>query len=305
MPRPTQRISFQGGIGTAEEHQFLMNHYQLDAAGWGSPFLLVPEATNVDADTLSALISAENGDFYISNSSPLGVLFNNFRKSTAETQRLIRIEKGRPGSPCKKKFLCTNVEFSTQPLCTASRTYQHLKIKELNTLGLPDQEFAARMESITEKVCLCEGLCASAYIKNGMLKPRESSAVSICPGPNLAYFSGTYSLRQMIGHIYGREDLLADIERPNLFINELHLYLDYLKKDISTQLDILTAKKTKHFQKFSESLQQGIAYYRNLIPELQLKTPAAIAQIQQQLIDAEQKVRTLINITIPSLSSPA
>ncbi|RLD22546.1 MAG: hypothetical protein DRI69_00760, partial [Bacteroidetes bacterium] len=41
-------ITAQGGVGTAEEHQFLIDHYQLDSVGWGTPFLLVPEATTVD-----------------------------------------------------------------------------------------------------------------------------------------------------------------------------------------------------------------------------------------------------------------
>ncbi|HUH33945.1 MAG TPA: hypothetical protein VLZ28_08315, partial [Daejeonella sp.] len=40
---PDMRISVQGGIGTAEENSFLMDYYQMDATGWGSPFLLVPE----------------------------------------------------------------------------------------------------------------------------------------------------------------------------------------------------------------------------------------------------------------------
>ncbi|HWL00573.1 MAG TPA: hypothetical protein VNQ55_11520, partial [Parapedobacter sp.] len=43
-----QRITVQGGIGTAGEDRFLLDYYQLDGTGWGSPFLLVPEATNVD-----------------------------------------------------------------------------------------------------------------------------------------------------------------------------------------------------------------------------------------------------------------
>ena len=42
---PTQKLSAQGGIGTADEHNFLLKYYELDAAGWGSPFLLVPEVT--------------------------------------------------------------------------------------------------------------------------------------------------------------------------------------------------------------------------------------------------------------------
>lgn len=33
------KITYQGGIGSAEENQFLMDYYQLDGTGWGSPFL--------------------------------------------------------------------------------------------------------------------------------------------------------------------------------------------------------------------------------------------------------------------------
>lgn len=291
---PEQRITVQGGIGTADEHNFLMNYYQLDAAGWGSPFLLVPEATNVDEETLYALISADQDDFYLSNSSPLGVLFNNFKKSTAETQRKERIEKGRPGSPCKKKYLCTNTEFTQQPICTASREYQHLKIDQLQSMELPQKAYEKEFIAITEKVCLCEGLCASVYLKNDMLKNRENKAVSICPGPNLAYFSGKYTLRQMIGHIYGRENLLETVNRPNLFINELHLYLDYLKKDMASHLDNLNEKKTKYFNKFSDQLQQGISYYKTLVPDLKLKTQSAITEIYQQLEEAELKLAKLV-----------
>ncbi|MDH5368263.1 MAG: hypothetical protein OEW67_14885, partial [Cyclobacteriaceae bacterium] len=45
------RVTAQGGVGTSEEHQFLLDHYQVDSVGWGSPFLLVPEATTVDDST--------------------------------------------------------------------------------------------------------------------------------------------------------------------------------------------------------------------------------------------------------------
>ncbi|MET3113748.1 hypothetical protein AAKU52_001477 [Pedobacter sp. CG_S7] len=290
-----QRITVQGGIGTADEHNFLLNYYQLDAAGWGSPFLLVPEATNVDQTTLDALITAEEKDFYLSNSSPLGILFNNFRKSSAEDLRLERIAKGRPGSPCKKKFLVSNTEFTDQPICTASREYQHLKIAQLKEMSLPEPEYQQKLEAIVEKICLCEGLCASTYLKNEMLKPRENKAVSICPSPNLAYFSGKYSLAQMVDHIYGRENLLSEVNRPNLFINELNLYLDYLKKDIAIHIDNLNDKKTKYYNKFSNQLQEGINYYKALVPNLKLQTQTAVKEIQNQLFEAE---KTLKNISI-------
>jgi hypothetical protein len=53
------KITVQGGLGTAEEHDFLLDHYEVDSVGWGSPFLLVPEATSVDKHTLALLAAAK------------------------------------------------------------------------------------------------------------------------------------------------------------------------------------------------------------------------------------------------------
>jgi len=293
--RPYQRISVQGGIGTANEDQFLRRYYQLDATGWGSPFLLVPEATNVDEHTLHQLVIADESDYYVSDSSPLGILFNNFRKSTGEQQRLERIAKGRPGSPCTKEFLCTNTEFTELPICTASRKYQHLKIQQLELSDLPLPEIEKQIAAVTEKVCLCEGLCASAYIKNGMLRSRESDAVAICPGPNLAYFSGVYSLDEMVSHIYGRINLLQQTERSNLFINELNLYIDYLKKELTLYIGTLNEKKGKYLLKFKDQLHHGIAYYKQLIPQISNQTQDYLTTMLSDLLSSEKKLE-LINI---------
>ncbi len=288
-----QRISVQGGIGTANENNFLLNHYQLQATGWGSPFLLVPEATNVDEMTLRNLASAKHEDFYLSASSPLGILFNNFRKSSAEIQLLERIEQGRPGSPCTKKYLCTNTEFTEQPICTASRAYQYLKLQQLQTLELNPVDYQEQAEAITEKVCLCEGLCASAYIKNDMLKPRENSAVTICPGPNLAYFSSVYSLDEMVDHIYGRQNLLENVDRPSLFINELNLYIDYLRKEIIAYLKNVNQKKEKQLLNFKDQLQQGISYYKQLLPQLYNETKNYRDEMYKNLIVCEGHLKAL------------
>jgi hypothetical protein len=290
---PKLKISVQGGIGTSDENDFLMNHYQLDATGWGSPFLLVPEATNVDAETLELLSTATLDDFYISGSSPLGIPFNNFRKSTAEKQRLERIAKGRPGSPCVKKFLSSNTEFTEQPICTASREYQNLKIKQLKAEGLQAEEFQTKFEEITEKLCLCEGLAAPAYLKNDILKPKESQATVICPGPNIAYFSGKFSLDEMVSHIYGKLNLLNDPNRPNLFVNELNLYVEYLKKDISKQIHEMNDKKAKYFVKFKEQIENGIEYYKQLIPKITDQTEVYRKKMLNELLDIEEKLQHL------------
>ena len=263
------RVTVQGGIGTSEENEFLEQYYNLDGTGWGSPFLLVPEATNVDDETLEQLTNATSDDFAISGSSPLGIPFNIFKKCSSEQQRLERIAKGRPGSPCTKKFLVSNTEFTEKPICTASREFQNLKIKQLKESEVSAEEYQLKFDQITEKVCLCQGLVASVYLKNNIVKPKENKAVAICPGPNTAYFSAIYSLEEMVNHIYGKLDLLAKSNRPHIFINELKLYVDYLKKDIETNLKTLTDKKVKQLDKFKEQLLIGIDYYTQLIPELQ------------------------------------
>ena len=290
---PHMNISVQGGIGTAHENNFLMEHYQLDATGWGSPFLLVPEATNVDEETLDLLATAGKDDFYISNSSPLGIPFNNFSKSTSEIQRLERIAKGRPGSPCVKKFLSTNTEFTELPICTASREFQNLKIKQLEAEGLEPGVFQTKFNEITEKICLCEGLAAPAYLKNGILKPKESRAVAICPGPNIAYFSGKFSLDEMVSHIYGKLNLLNDNDRPNLFVNELNLYVEYLKKDINKHLQDMSDKKAKYVSKFKEQLQVGIDYYKQLVPKITNQTEVYRKKMLNELKEIEEQLRQL------------
>lgn len=263
---PQQKISAQGGIGTAEEHHFLLSYFQLDAAGWGSPFLLVPEATNVDETTLQQLATATKDDYYLSDASPLGVPFNNFRKSSSEAQRKNRIEKGRPGSPCYKKYLSSNTEFTELPICTASRQYQDLKIKQLTAQNLPEEELKSKIAKLKEKDCLCEGLNATVRLKNEMPLPHKLSAVAICPGPNLAYFSGVFSLKEMIHHIYGRKNLNNQLERPNMFINELQLYVDYLKRQLAESGNMISEKQKKYFAKFKTNLLSGIEYYKTLLP---------------------------------------
>ncbi|TVP50108.1 MAG: hypothetical protein EA341_08180 [Mongoliibacter sp.] len=254
------KITYQGGIGSSEENEFLMTYYQLDGTGWGSPFLLVPEATSVDKDTLDRLIQAKNSDYFLSHASPLGVPFNNLRTSSGEEQRKTRIKKNRPGSPCYKKFLTFSTEFTEKAICTASRQYQDLKIKQFKS----GNTSKAELEEVLEKDCLCEGLSAPAILNAGGTPRRNLNAVTICPGPNLAYFKGIFSLSEMVNHIYGKVQLNLQADRPHVFIKELQLYFDYLKKDIQKNLSDPSKKYEAYLKKFKSNLMGGIEYYQSL-----------------------------------------
>ncbi|MCB0769587.1 MAG: hypothetical protein KDC00_04185, partial [Flavobacteriales bacterium] len=259
FPRtPGLRITVQGGIGTSDEDRFLRTYYEMNGTGWGTPFLLVPEATNVDEHTLQQLTTARPTDYFLSWASPLGIPFHNFRPSTSEAQRKLRIDKNRPGSPCYKDFLSSDTEFTATPICTASRQYQNLKLKQLKERGPSEVAYAREFERITAKDCLCEGLGASALIKDGMTPAHKLEAVAICPGPNLAYFSQVVPLRTMVDHIHGRISLLNANLRSHMFVNELVLYVKYLQREIDQVRDVITEKQHKYFEKFRTNLLSGI-----------------------------------------------
>lgn len=262
------KISAQGGVGTHEEHQFLIDHYQIDSVGWGSPFLLVPEATIVDKDTLNQLVEAKEKDLYLSDVSPLGIRFNNLRNTTKELEKRALIAKGKPGSPCVKKYLSFDKEFTEKGLCTASRKYQVLKIKQLDEEKVNPEIYQERFEKIVEKECICTGLGTSALINNSLDTKVEGHGVSVCPGPNIAYFSKVSTLKEMIDHIYGRENVITRTDRPNMFIKELEMYVDYLKGKLRTSPAAPTIKQKQYLETFAENLNAGIEYYSNLFSNL-------------------------------------
>ena len=282
------KITAQGGVGTAQEHDFLIKHYNLDSVGWGTPFLLVPEVTNVDDNTRKQLIKAKEKDLYLSNVSPLGVPFNNLRNSSKEVEKLQKVKNGKPGSPCPRRYLAFSKEYDEKGVCTASRLYQKNKIEELGI-----------SEEITEKICLCMGLSAAAVVTNE-IETRESKAVSICPGPNMAYFDKLLSLEDMTKHIYGLENFMSRTDRPNMFMKELNLYMDYLKNKLEEAKKDWNKKQEKYFNRFFENMNDGIAYYKNLFDSTKDKyeqtkdeTLASLEKTKNKLAELALEVEAL------------
>jgi len=294
---PQIKITAQGGVGTSEEHRFLLDYYGLDSIGWGTPFLLVPEATNVDDKTLNMLSEAKEADLYLSTISPFGVPFNSLRSNTKDIEKEENIRCGTPGAVCTKKFAQLNKEFTERAICTASRQYQTLKIAELNTMHLSDFEYQKAYRRIVEKSCICVGLGTSALLNHHLDTTSEGEGVSVCPGPNLAYFSKRLSLKTMIDHIYGRTNVITRTDRKNMFINELKINMDYLHQQMNEASSSLNAKQKEYFDGYSRQLLEGITYYRRLFSESNdaLSIFGAGFLEELQLMEAE--------LTVPSLVS--
>jgi len=287
------KFTAQGGVGTAEEHEFLLDHYDLDSVGWGTPFLLVPEATTVDDETRKRLIKAKEDDLYISKISPLGISFNSLKTNTKDEEKRKLINEGKPGSSCPKKYLVSNTEFTDEAICTASRKYQTLKIEELNSKNLSETDYKKQYEKIVDKSCLCVGLASSAIIANDLNADLKEDGVSICPGPNLAYFSNSFSLKEMVGHIYGKVNIINRKDRPNMFIKELQLYLEYLYDKISETQKPFSDKDVDYFVKFSNNIENGIKYYKSHFSEIKSAFNDIKFNILNELDRIEMEIRKI------------
>ena len=261
------KITVQGGVGTAEEHEFLLKTYKVDSVGWGSPFLLVSEATCVDHETRNLLINAKEEDLYLSHISPLGVPFNTLKGTTNEILKQKRIQENKAGSSCPKKFLALSKEYDTHGICTASKKYQDLKLAELENIkdSLSSEAYEKSKIKITEKSCLCVGLANSSYIENDIRIKGQSQGVVICPGPNMAYFDQEVSLKDMLQHIYGNKTVLRTTNRPNIFVKELKMYIDYFRNEIENISEQMTTSQLKKWNTFKANLFDGIVYYQNLL----------------------------------------
>jgi hypothetical protein len=277
------KITVQGGVGTAEEHEFLLDTYKVDSVGWGSPFLLVPEATSVDQATRNLLIKAKEQDLYLSHISPLGVPFNTVKGTTNEILKQKRIYENKAGSSCPKKFLALSKEYDPHGICTASKKYQDIKLKELESIKstLSINAFENAKIKITEKSCLCVGLANASYLENDIKIKGQAQGVVICPGPNMAYFDQEVSLNDMLHHIYGNKSVLRANNRPNLFVKELKMYIDYLRNEIETISGEVTANQLKKWNSFKANLFEGIDYYQNLF-ESTLYFKSAAEKIKYQ-----------------------
>jgi len=254
----TLRLTVQGGLGTAGEQNMLRRYYGVDSTGWGSPFLLASDVTAVDESLIQRLLTCQPGDIYMSDSSPLGVPFWNLRQSPSEAARERRAADGYPGSPCPKGYAKFDHSFGGTPVCLASHDYQQQRLAQLKEQS--PAPAPAQIEQVIVKSCICHELGGSALLKYGL---STTITPAICPGPNLIWFRQRLNLDTLIHHIYGRHSVVDEAARPHMFIQELGINIEYLKKRLAPD-----AGAQKSFHEFTETLRGGIQYYRERLAQL-------------------------------------
>ncbi len=72
----------------------------------------------------------------------------------------------------------------------------------------------------------------------------------------------------MVDHIYNRFNVANNTPRPHMFVKELNMYIDYFKKEIATRLPNLSKKDINYLELFKTNLDNGIQYYKLLIPKI-------------------------------------
>jgi len=113
----------------------------------------------------------------------------------------------------------------------------------------------------------------------------------------------------MVGHIYGRLNLLTNPERPNMFLKELNMYVGYFKKEVMKVAPQPTEKQIAYLCEFRQNMLDGIAYYRTLFPKMVEETKEyreiALEELQEwkNCIDELVKIhKNIFQDTLPNFA---
>ena len=81
-----------------------------------------------------------------------------------------------------------------------------------------------------------------------------------------------------------------------MFVNELVLYLDYLKNESGKYMDTASAQQTRYLRTFQTNLMAGIEYYRKLAAGLKQEAGSFLKDMKE---DLKMMEGVLLKITIP------
>jgi hypothetical protein len=298
LRQPSSRITVQGGIGTFDEDVFLRTVYGAEGTGWGTPFLLVPEVTNVDVQHIQRLVQAGPDDVELSECSPVGVPFWVLKTSTSESIRRRRIEAGKPGSPCPKGYLAFNSDFTRVPICVASKVYQSKRLKRLAASQPNREQRETEESSVVGKSCLCVGLSGGAAARGEFDGTGE---LAVCCGPNIVNFDRELSLEELVDHIYGRTFVLSSKNRPHMFIRELQLYVEFLRGEVVKLSRGLISRTSGQLEEIRQTLVDGVRHYRTVAAQL---NESSRRRFLEDLDDIGRELEQMVTGLTPALPDP-
>ena len=136
-------------------------------------------------------------------------------------------------------------------------------------MELSADEHQLKYEKIIEKTCACVGLGTSALLAYNLDSRLEGEGVSVCPGPNIAYFSKIMSLKNITDHI------------------------DFLQKKLEDAKISMDINQKRYLVKFANNLEDGVTYYKNLFGELKDSFRETKSIILSELERGESKLQLI------------
>lgn len=100
----------------------------------------------------------------------------------------------------------------------------------------------------------------------------------------------------MIGHIYGRANVIEVSGRPNMFVKELNIYINFLKDKIEKSQLSFNQKQKKDLLDLAENLNNGISYLINLFSTLTDKFNDTKSDVLKDLEDDKKNLEILGNV---------
>src|SRR3972149_5283440 len=106
----------------------------------------------------------------------------------------------------------------------------------------------------------------------------------------ICYISKKTTLKEMVDHIYGRINLITHPNRPNMFVKEITLYVDFLIKKIEESTKPFSTQTEQFFDTFSANLIDGINYYKKIVPEIIEETEHVREKMVEELQAIENRI---------------
>ncbi len=85
-----------------------------------------------------------------------------------------------------------------------------------------------------------------------------------------------------------------------MFIKELQLNIDQFSQFVDDKKLVVSEKKDSTIEEYLKNLTDGIAYYRQLIPQISEESATAQKKMLTQISEAEEKINT-IKASAPAL----
>jgi len=97
----------------------------------------------------------------------------------------------------------------------------------------------------------------------------------------------------MVHHIYGKVNLLKGVKRPNLFIKELRMYVDYLENKLAEFGQNQDEKQSSYYRVFRKNMQDGISYYKQLFTKYDSKLQEMKKDVLAELENINKKLENI------------